>query len=693
MSLLTLSFGCGLLILLILLFRRTLTRRLPKRVITVLWAVCALRLIIPFSLELPVLALNETVAAGESAAITCPANFADDISPVIAYESDVTPEVSESGLGNTTGAAAAQSRKARKFPVKAFLFGIWLLGASAMLVFFGLDLVRSIKRVGMGAKPENPYVREWICHHGTLRRIRIKVCDNIGSPLTYGVFRPVIVITKAADSSPKETLNYILTHEYMHIRHFDSALKLVLALALCLHWFNPLVWVMFKAAAKDIELACDEDVIRALGNSERADYAKTLILTGAGASSLLLSDFKTSTIEERIVAIMKYKKLSALSVAIAAAIAVTTALCAFTKPVAKEQEEIVRTTVRQEPNVTCKETYVKDSDDHMRRWCGYIMANDHYVVQHDDEKSGKYVFREDFANLNSDDYTKLVPDESGVCYLDITEAKQFTYTGRVIITDKGGKPFKAVYNECDSVSFYFLENNSLTEDDKDIFGFVVNGEDVKRTECDSGNYIGLAKLFDSDTDFYIFLESDVPAYVNCVSVSLAQGSFHGGLENGKYYIDGNQHTVNGDENVDYILKKYQLETAYNIQLGNSVSLQTSDKLLSGLKAGQKVHVVTDIDLENTVIPEKYKWTNPETGITYTDESGYDVPRWGLTLLKKSDDGSLYEWVSSTSKRNLDVNVTFEIPEDGDYVVRLMNESSGTLLKIISTEVEIINITK
>lgn len=687
MSIVPLSICSGLLVLLILLARRVSARRLPRRVVTLLWAVCALRMIIPFSLELPVLAPVEPAVADEPVAVVYPVGVVGDSSPVADYVSDAAPAIGESDFGDE--AVESPSRKYRKFSVKALLFGIWICGAAGMVVFFGTDLAKSLKRVGRGYECANPYVREWLGSHRTLRRIRIHTCGDVGSPLTYGVLRPVIVITKAADRGSRESLGYILTHEYMHIRHFDSALKLLLAFALCMHWFNPLAWVMFRTAAKDIELACDEDVIRELGLSERRGHAKTLIQTEAGGSELLFSDLKTSTIEERIVAIMKYKRLSAVSVAVAAVIAVSVALCAFTKPVTKDKEEIVRTSVRQEPNVTCKETYVKDSDDNMHRWCGYSIANDHYVTQLDHEKCGKYIYEEDLKGLAAEDYTELVPDENGVCYIEISEAKQFSYTGRVIITDEGGKPFKAVYNECDNVSFQFRENSELTEDDKDIFGFVVDGEDVKRTEHDNGYYIGLGKLFESDTEFYVFLESDSTAYVDCVSVMLSQSSFLGGPRSGKYYVDGKEYTVEGIESVDYVLRNHKLDTGYCIKLGNQVALQSSLNLLEGLKAGQKVHVVTDIDLENTVIPEKYMWTDPETGITYTDESGYELPRWGLALLKLNENG-VYEWYSSVTKKNIDVNVIFEIPEDGDYVVQLTNESGGSLLDIISTDIKVID---
>ena len=82
--------------------------------------------------------------------------------------------------------------------------------------------------------------------------------DRISSPLTYGILHPVILLPRQNLSLPQETLDCILTHEYVHIRRFDCLLKLLLTAALCLHWLNPLVWVMYLLANRDIELCCDE---------------------------------------------------------------------------------------------------------------------------------------------------------------------------------------------------------------------------------------------------------------------------------------------------------------------------------------------------------------------------------------------------------------------------------------------------
>lgn len=133
---------------------------------------------------------------------------------------------------------------------------------------------------------------------------------------------------KTADWTDKETLDYVLGHEYEHIRRFDAVTKLVLTSALCVHWFNPMVWIMYILANRDIELSCDEAVIRRFGERTKSAYAMTLIRMEETRSGLspLCNNFSKNAIEERIVAIMKTKKTSlvALIVAIGLIAGVTT---------------------------------------------------------------------------------------------------------------------------------------------------------------------------------------------------------------------------------------------------------------------------------------------------------------------------------------------------------------------------------
>jgi beta-lactamase regulating signal transducer with metallopeptidase domain len=101
--------------------------------------------------------------------------------------------------------------------------------------------------------------------------------DTIAVPLTYGIWRPVILLPKIISSKDEWRLKYILAHELVHIKRFDTLRKWLLAAALCIHWFNPLVWAMYVLANRDIELACDEAVVRAFGQTSRSQYALALI--------------------------------------------------------------------------------------------------------------------------------------------------------------------------------------------------------------------------------------------------------------------------------------------------------------------------------------------------------------------------------------------------------------------------------
>ena len=93
----------------------------------------------------------------------------------------------------------------------------------------------------MSLPVENEFVNEWLSSHQLRRNITIRQYDCIHTPLTYGIFRPVILLPKESLKQPPSTLNFILTHEWVHIRRFDCVTKILLTAALCIHWMNPLV--------------------------------------------------------------------------------------------------------------------------------------------------------------------------------------------------------------------------------------------------------------------------------------------------------------------------------------------------------------------------------------------------------------------------------------------------------------------
>src|SRR5690606_14561979 len=124
---------------------------------------------------------------------------------------------------------------------------------------------------------ENEFIANWLQEHNLRRPIQIRQSDKITAPLTYGILRPVILLPKSFDWTDKTRLRFILTHEYVHIRRFDALTKWLLAFVLCVHWFNPFVWVVYILANRDLELSCDETVLQIHGKSLKSAYAMTLI--------------------------------------------------------------------------------------------------------------------------------------------------------------------------------------------------------------------------------------------------------------------------------------------------------------------------------------------------------------------------------------------------------------------------------
>jgi beta-lactamase regulating signal transducer with metallopeptidase domain len=154
---------------------------------------------------------------------------------------------------------------------------VWSTVAIIMVSFFLVTHLRCLKKYKT-ALPVNGYVfNRCLREHPIRRTVQIRQLDTIAVPLTYGIWRPVILLPKIISSKDEWRLKYILAHELVHIKRFDTLRKWLLAAALCIHWFNPLVWAMYVLANRDIELACDEAVVRAFGQTSRSQYALALI--------------------------------------------------------------------------------------------------------------------------------------------------------------------------------------------------------------------------------------------------------------------------------------------------------------------------------------------------------------------------------------------------------------------------------
>ncbi len=204
---------------------------------------------------------------------------------------------------------------------------VWFAGVLACAAFFIITYVRSRRKFSFSTPVQNAYTKRWLSQHEQRRTVSIRQTDLISAPLTYGIVRPVILMPARTDWEDARHLDYIFAHEYNHIRHFDTLKKLICVLALCLHWFNPFVWVLYFLYNRDIELACDESVVRGFGESSRREYSLMLINMEAKKSGLLplCNHFSKNSIEERIRAIMKTKKMTVSIIALSVAIVVVIA--------------------------------------------------------------------------------------------------------------------------------------------------------------------------------------------------------------------------------------------------------------------------------------------------------------------------------------------------------------------------------
>ena len=316
MSLVQMTLSGGMFILFIMVVRALALHRLPKGAFLALWEMAALRLLLPFTISLPF-------------SLFAPAKHFPVVGDYLAAGGVAVPGTPPAGIPAGIPASAGTTPG-------AVLSMVWLAGAMLMAAYFSVFYIRTRRRFCASTPDDTPAVRCWLADQRLCRPLEVRQSALVSSPLTYGVLRPVILFPKDMNRGDETALSYILTHEYIHIRRFDSVAKLAFAAVLCVHWFNPLVWVMYVLANRDLELSCDERVMDVLGGREKASYALTLINMEETRSRCFspYNHFSKLAIEERIEAIMKYKKASVLALALAVALVVgaTTAFAASVQP-------------------------------------------------------------------------------------------------------------------------------------------------------------------------------------------------------------------------------------------------------------------------------------------------------------------------------------------------------------------------
>jgi beta-lactamase regulating signal transducer with metallopeptidase domain len=313
MDIFQMSLSASVLIVAVVIIRALALHKLPKKMFLVLWGVVICRLLIPFSIPFRFSFYTGIDIAkhifAERTAVSFPLKM-----------TSIPNMVNMPGTAEPMGVGAVGASTISISPIEI----VWLVGMCACALYFIAGYTKCRREFKTSLPVENDFVALWPREYPWRRPVQIRQSDRIKTPLTYGIFRPVVLLPKTTDWTDKTQLRYILTHEFVHIQRFDTLTKLLLASVLCLHWFNPLVWVMYVLANRDIELSCDETVVQAFGETTKSAYAMTLIGLEERKNRLtpLCNNFSQNAIEERIVSIMKMKKTSLIGMILALALVI-----------------------------------------------------------------------------------------------------------------------------------------------------------------------------------------------------------------------------------------------------------------------------------------------------------------------------------------------------------------------------------
>ena len=393
------SLAAGAAILCILLLRLILKK--AKRVYSyVLWIVVLARLIIPFSfeLELSPLPYSLTATANHTVERTLTAEYspADNTLDTNA-ENSITDEFVAATADKESSQSASLTDVNTYRSISTIAAWVWLIGCLILAVYTTAGYVRlRLKLTTASPLRDNIYL-----------------ADGITSPFVLGLIRPRIYLPSDTDT---RSLPYILAHEETHIRRFDHVIKALAYAAICIHWFNPLVWLAFRLACADMEISCDESAVERLGESSRRDYTESLLTLATDKTNILsLPPSFGGDVGERIDSLTHKKRKSALILAIVIIVIAILAVCLFTIPKAHRTELMGA-------NYTIERVVYNVNDDPLP--LQYSLTADYQLyVKYDESEGWEHLGKLEKYPLTTDELLMYVnPDKLDYTPADITDA-------------------------------------------------------------------------------------------------------------------------------------------------------------------------------------------------------------------------------------------------------------------------------
>lgn len=305
LKIVNLSISASWLILAVLVLRVVL-KKAPKWVMPLLWGVVALRLVCLFSIE----SALSLIPSAE----TIPSEIVTETREPVLYEQATLDIVTNPTLPPAAEVPVGVSRQQAQVDFNIYSV-LWLAGMAALLVHALVSAGKLKKKLATAI----------------LLRDNIYESEFVDSPFVFGVVKPNIYLPMHMDEG---TAAYVIAHEHAHLARRDHWWKVLGYLVLALHWFNPLVWVAYILFCRDIELACDERVVKGLDGAARADYSQALLSCAAPRRAVAACPlaFGEGNIKTRVKSALHYKKPAFWVAAVAVLAVVIVAVCFLTNP-------------------------------------------------------------------------------------------------------------------------------------------------------------------------------------------------------------------------------------------------------------------------------------------------------------------------------------------------------------------------
>lgn len=428
-NLLNMSITASWLVLAVAVLR-LLLKKAPKWINTVLWAFVGLRLVCPFSFE----SIFSLIPSTD----TIPQDIIYSDSPAIhsgipAINSTINPIISETFAPDVTSSANPLQI------ITAIASAVWILGIIAMVLYAGISYFRLHKKVS----------------EGVVLKDNIWLCDRIDTPFILGIFKPRIFLPSGISENDTE---YVIAHERAHLRRRDHWWKPLGFILLTVYWFNPMMWLAYILLCRDIELACDEKVIKEMGTDIKKSYSEALIncsISRRTVSACPLA-FGETSIKDRIKSVLSYKKPTLWVIIIALISCIVVGVCFLTNPVSSNgiAEKIVNEngyTITNQEKIKVTLSIPKSSlPESIYSEEGYAFKNDE-VIAYKDDVTTIFLKQVRFSNEGNDnlyfcfDFSYDVPKDGGklISPLGVGEKSSFVLSNN----DKTMRDQNTVYED------------------------------------------------------------------------------------------------------------------------------------------------------------------------------------------------------------------------------------------------------